>query len=110
MRLLLDENLSFRLVAALGDCFPGSAHVRDAGLESADDEAVWRHAGAHGFALVSRDADFHDRAVLRGPPPKVVQVRRGNCATREVEAILRAAAGRIERFVRDPEAAVLILH
>jgi len=32
MKLLLDENLSFRLIAALSDLYPDSAHVREVGL------------------------------------------------------------------------------
>ena len=109
MRLLLDENLSPRLVGLLADAFPGSSPVRDAGLASADDEAVWRHAREHGLAVVSRDSDFNDRAVLRGPPPKVVWVRRGNCSTRDVEALLRRHRPALERFAADAKAAVLAL-
>lgn len=41
MKLLFDENLSFRLVAALADLYPGSAHLRDVGLVGAEDERVW---------------------------------------------------------------------
>ncbi|MBE3099746.1 MAG: DUF5615 family PIN-like protein [Planctomycetes bacterium] len=40
MKLLFDQNLSFRLVGRHSDCFPGSEHVRDAGLANADDAAV----------------------------------------------------------------------
>jgi len=40
MKLLFDENLSFRLVASLADIFPESRHVRDAGLLGADDRAI----------------------------------------------------------------------
>ncbi|HEX2190076.1 MAG TPA: DUF5615 family PIN-like protein [Longimicrobiaceae bacterium] len=109
MRLLLDENLSFRLVARLADAYPGSTHVRDAGLSGAPDDAVWEHARAHGLAVVSRDADFHDRAVLHGPPPKLVWIRRGNCSTGDVEAILRRHLPDLERFAADPAAAVLAL-
>ena len=50
MKLLLDENLSRRLVPALEALYPGSAHVSAAGLDRADDEAVWRHARERGFA------------------------------------------------------------
>ena len=32
MKLLFDENLSFRLVMALADIYPGSTHAREAGL------------------------------------------------------------------------------
>ena len=41
MKLLFDENLSARLVQALQDLYPDSAHVKDVGLESAEDAAVW---------------------------------------------------------------------
>lgn len=43
MTLLLDQNLSYRLVAALHKEFPGSQHVRDVGLKDATDEAVWNY-------------------------------------------------------------------
>ncbi len=109
MKLLLDENLSFRLVALLADAFPGTAHVRDVGLSGADDDAVWEHARAHGMAVASKDSDFHDRARLHGPPPRLVWIRRGNCSTRDVEALLRRNRAVLERFAADPEAAVLEL-
>lgn len=37
MKLLLDENISFRLVAPLQASFPGSSHVGAEGLERATD-------------------------------------------------------------------------
>lgn len=52
MRLLLDQNLSPRLVPALADLFPDSTHVREVGLRAADDHAVWQDAAQHGFAIV----------------------------------------------------------
>ncbi|MBI1963006.1 MAG: DUF5615 family PIN-like protein [Candidatus Rokubacteria bacterium] len=81
MRLLLDQNLSPRLVPALADLFPDSTRVREVGLQAADDHAVWQYAAQHGFAIVSKDADFHERSFLLGPPPKVIWIRRGNCST-----------------------------
>lgn len=89
MKLLFDQNLSPRLVQHLSDLYPGSVHVSDRGLGAAPDAAVWAYARDHGFTIVSKDADFADLSVLRGHPPKVVCVRRGNCSTRDVEAILR---------------------
>jgi len=35
MKLLFDENLSFKLRARLQDVFPGSQHIRDIGMEQA---------------------------------------------------------------------------
>lgn len=109
MRLLFDQNLSPRLVDVLSEAFPGSAHVRQFGLESADDKAVWDHAAAHGFVIVSQDSDFHQRSFLFGHPPKVVWVRLGNCSTADVEALLRSCAPEILAFEKDDEASFLAL-
>lgn len=54
MKLLFDENLSFRLAAALADIYPGSVHVREAGLLGADDLRIWDYAAKHGFSLLQR--------------------------------------------------------
>ncbi len=40
MRLLLDQNLSPRLVPLLADLFPGSSHVKTVDLDCASDEQV----------------------------------------------------------------------
>ena len=42
MKLLLDENLTFRLVRALQADYPGSCHVKDANLMETDDILVWQ--------------------------------------------------------------------
>lgn len=109
MRLLFDQNLSESLVRALAQECPGSVHVRQIGLERADDEEVWQYARDRGLTIVSKDADFHQRSLVRGHPPKVVWVRRGNCSTRQIEELLRQHRGDLEAFDRDREAAFLVL-
>ncbi len=109
MKLLLDENLSPRLVSAIEDLFPGSVHVRDVGLLGQSDESIWRFARDRGFAVTTKDSDFEQRAVFRGPPPKVVWIRLGNRSTNEVARILRAYAEAIRRFLEEQETAILIL-
>lgn len=107
MKLFLDQNLSFKLCAALGDVFPRSTQARLAGLETADDRTIWRYAGEGGYMLVSQDADFAEMAALFGPPPKVVWLRGGNRPTAAVEALLRRHADLLQAFIDDPEAACL---
>jgi predicted nuclease of predicted toxin-antitoxin system len=58
VRLLLDENLSPRLLQLLADVYPASVQVRDVGLASATDEAVWEYARDHAFLIVTKDEDF----------------------------------------------------
>ena len=54
MKLLFDENLSPRLVTALSDLFPESAHVDRLGLGSKADTVIWEYAKTHGYVLASR--------------------------------------------------------
>jgi predicted nuclease of predicted toxin-antitoxin system len=98
MKLLFDQNLSSRLVVALADLFPGSAHVRELGLHETSDAAVWDYAVAHDFAIVTKDQDFSDRVALVDSPAKVVWIRLGNCPTKHVEGLLRLRHQQIQAF------------
>ena len=109
MKLLFDQNLSPGLVGRLADLYPESVHVRERGLERANDSVVWQYAAEHSFAIVSKDSDFHQRALLHGHPPKVVWVRLGNCTTADVEHLLRHRSTAIQQFSEDEEAAFLAL-
>ena len=59
MRFLFDQNLSPRLRHRLADIYPGSVHVRDMGLELAEDETIWNYAARHGLTIVTKESDFH---------------------------------------------------
>jgi predicted nuclease of predicted toxin-antitoxin system len=109
VKLLLDQNLSARLVDRLAGSFPGSIHVRSVALDRAGDDAIWRHALEGGFAIVTKDSDFHERAQVADPHPKIVWIRRPNCSTADVEAILRRHQDDIERLGSNPELRYLIL-
>jgi len=109
LKLLFDANISSKLVERLADLFPESSHVRLAGLERASDETVWSHALENGLVIVSKDEDFHQMALLTGPPPKFVWVRLGNCSTDDIERALREQRGTLEEFGADQEASFLVL-
>ena len=64
MKLLLDENLSDRIISRVADLFPDSTHIKAVGLREADDFVVWEWAKKHGFTIVSKDTDFHQRAIV----------------------------------------------
>lgn len=81
MKLLLDENLSPRLIKQLSDLYPGSAHVQQCGLGSTADGAIWEYAKSNGFTIVSKDSDFEERSILSGSPPKLIWIRAKNCTS-----------------------------
>ncbi len=109
MKLLFDENLSPRLAGRLADIYPGSAHVHECGLASADDRAIWQYAKDKGFAIVSKDSDFQERSVLDGFPPKLIWLRAANCTSRDIEILLRAALPVIARFIQEDAESCLVL-
>ena len=67
MKLLFDQNLSFKLCALLSDLFPDSKPVRDLGLDRSDDRIVWQHAKDNGFFC-----SYHRIRILRTWPPITV--------------------------------------
>lgn len=109
MKLLLDENLSYRLAPQLRDLFPNIHHVRDFELLHSPDEQIWTFARQSGFAIVTTDADFFDRATAYGPPPQVIWLRNWAHSTRRAESLLRREAIRISAFLEDPTLSILIL-
>jgi predicted nuclease of predicted toxin-antitoxin system len=50
VKLLFDENVSYRLAQSLSNDFPGRTHVTTVGLRGADDSQIWDYARVHGAA------------------------------------------------------------
>lgn len=109
MSLLFDQNLSRRLPALLNTEFPGSDQVILAGLDTADDQAIWAYAAAHGLAIVSKDCDFQKLSAVLGGPPKVIWLRVGNGPTRDIEKLIRSRKNDVRAFLADPSADLLEL-
>jgi predicted nuclease of predicted toxin-antitoxin system len=109
VKLLLDHNLSPRLARLLEDLYPECTHVHELGMDRASDTQVWHYAGEHGFTIVSKDADFHQRSLLLGSPPKVVWLRIGNCSVAESALALRERYIPIRRFIDESAADFLVV-
>jgi predicted nuclease of predicted toxin-antitoxin system len=89
MKLLLDENLSDRIIDKIIDLYSDSQHVKTLGLINTDDALIWEFAKFNNFVIVSKDADFHQRSLLYGHPPKFIYLRIGNSPTSKIIEILR---------------------
>jgi predicted nuclease of predicted toxin-antitoxin system len=88
MRLLLDENLSRRLVPFLQNEYPGSTQVVLVGLEAETDQTLWEYAKANDYVIVTRDADFEELSLVWGQPPKVVWLKTKNQSKAATLAVL----------------------
>ena len=109
MKLLLDENLSDKIVPQILDLYPGSAHVKAHRLVQTEDALTWSFAQQHGFTIVSKDSDFHQRSIVYGAPPKFIFLRVGNGPTSQITRILRVGFPLVSQFDSDPAAAILVL-
>jgi predicted nuclease of predicted toxin-antitoxin system len=58
---------------------------------------------------VTKDSDFQERSQLAGSAPRIVWVRRGNCSTQQIEALLRQHALRIAVLEDGADDSCLIL-
>lgn len=108
IRLLLDENTSWRLSRLLDTAFDDVVHVSSTELgESSADTAIWEYARKHGQCIVTNDDDFHMLSAVRGFPPKVILLRMGNQSTRYVADVLLNSRAQIEQFLASEEYGVL---
>jgi predicted nuclease of predicted toxin-antitoxin system len=109
MKLLLDENLSDRIVRRIVDLYPGSAHVKTLALNNTDDGIIWEYAKTNDFAIVSKDSDFYQRSLLYGYPPKFIYLRIGNSSTAKIVQILRDNFDTIGQFEIGSSESILVL-
>lgn len=103
MKLLLDENISHKLVIRLQEFFPEIKHISDFQLNSIDDKVIFHFAKENDFAIVTFDEDYFTLSVLNSFPPKIIWLRTGNLSTNELEVILKAKRAVIEKFLNDIE-------
>ena len=108
MKLLFDQNLSPSLLDSLADIYPESVHVQSVGLDRADDTAVWDFARLQNLVIVTKDADFQERSLIAGAPPKVIWIRRGNCSTSDIQTILRRHSDEALQLMQGDEVALVL--
>ena len=109
MKLLLDKNLSDRIVHRIIDLYPNSDHVKTLALTNTDDVLIWEYAKENNFVIVSKDSDFHQRSLLYGHPPKFIYLRVGNSPTSKIIQILRDNFETIIEFANSETESILVL-
>lgn len=108
MKLLLDENLSRKLIPLIEDLFPGSLHVSAVlAHERTSDKAVWDYARKNGFAIVTADNDFLAYAELAGTP-KIIVLANCDYPTREAARLIVDNAIRISELSRSDQALLVL--
>ena len=100
MKLLFEQNISYRLVKKIVNLYPNSKQVKEVYLENKTDSQIFHFAKENDFAIVTFDADFFDLSNLKGFPPKIIWIRTGNISTNNLEKILKDKYDIIMHFLK----------
>jgi predicted nuclease of predicted toxin-antitoxin system len=103
MKLLFDQNISFRITKKLQSYFVGCLHVSDCKLNDCEDPEIWKYARDNNFAIVTFDSDFYDISIINGHPPKIIWIRTGNLTTKQIVQLMIDNQKTIDSFLEDYE-------
>jgi len=109
MKLLLDENISSKLVKFLIQDFPDSSHIDFLKMQGSTDTNIWDYAKKEGFTIISKDNDFRQRSFLFSAPPKVVWLAVGNGGTPIIKEVILSNVIKIQDFITNDTEDLLIL-
>jgi len=99
MKLLLDENLSRRVIPFIQQNFPGSTQISLLQMEHSTDLEIWGYAKKHDYVVVTKDADFLDMSLLYGQPPKIIWLKIGNQTKTATISALQGNDAEIQRVL-----------
>jgi predicted nuclease of predicted toxin-antitoxin system len=103
MKLLLDENLSRRIVPFIQDTYPDSTQVALVGLEKMSDKMIRQYAIDHNYIITTKDADFYEMNLVYGQPPKIIWIKAGNQTKAAIINLLIDNKKIIEHFLLDED-------
>jgi predicted nuclease of predicted toxin-antitoxin system len=103
MKLLFDQNISFRVIKGIKNLYPEAKQVRELLLENATDHDVWQYAKNHDFPIVTFDSDFYDLNLVNGSPPKIIWLRIGNTSTDSLINLFNDNYNLIRDFLYSPD-------
>ena len=101
MKLLLDQNISHRVVKLIQQHFKEASSVKHEALTNADDFSVWKFAKKNNFCIVTFDEDFFNIQLTKGFPPKIIWFKTGNLSNQQVADFLIKHQEMITLFITD---------
>jgi len=101
MKLLFDENISYRIVKKLKLTNSECIHNSRTPLNHAcSDHKIWDYAKSHDYIIVTFDEDFKDLINLYSFPPKVILLRMGNSGTTFLTSTIQNKMPEINSFAK----------
>jgi predicted nuclease of predicted toxin-antitoxin system len=105
MKIWVDAQLSPALAYWISNNFTDieATALRDIGLRDAGDNVIFEAARQVGAVVMSKDSDFVDMLIQRGPPPQVIWITCGNTSNERMRLILSATLNTAVDLLRNGE-------
>lgn len=109
MRLIADENISWRLKKLLPqwDILPSNEIKRAKRLT---DLMIWEYAKVNQYTILTFDEDFLELQNMLRYPPKIIWLRTGNVGTGEIASLLLRLEKNLEDFLSDGDSGIFELY
>lgn len=103
MKLLFDQNISYRIINKIIEKFPQAKHVSNFKLNDREDINIWEFARNENYVIVTFDSDYYDISLINGCPPKIIWLRTGNLSTNDLAALILVNSEMIISFIMHEE-------
>jgi predicted nuclease of predicted toxin-antitoxin system len=102
MRLIADENISWRLKRLMPDWDILPSNEIKIG-QRLSDFVIWEFAKSNQYTILTFDEDFSELQNLFSYPPKIIWLRTGNVSTRNIATLLISEQDNINGFLQNSD-------
>lgn len=111
MKLLLDANISWRILKMIKNDFLNCLHAKDISVnQPAKDIEIWNYAKLNNFTIITHDDDFEKLVLQYGIPPKVIILKTFNQNTKQIAEWLIKKKSLVQDFVINDELMILEIY
>jgi predicted nuclease of predicted toxin-antitoxin system len=102
MKVLIDQNISYRIVPQIESLFDFLTHVKFLGWIDWNDHDIFMTARDQKYdAVITLDEDFNKLLLQHGTPPKIIWIKTGNCSTSKLVEVITTHGQIILDFLSD---------
>ncbi len=101
MKLLFDENISWRIKYLISENFSDILHVTQIASNPLTDKQIYEYAKNNNYTILTFDSDFINFVTLYGFPPKIIQLKCGNNRTEIIANKIINHLEQINLFIND---------
>lgn len=111
MKLLLDANISWRIIKNIENDFPNCLHAKDISVnQPAKDIEIRNYAKLNDFTILTHDDDFEKLVLQYGIPPKIIVLKTFNQNTRQIAELLIKNKALIHDFIINDDLMILEIY